>query len=109
MRKQDAPEGSSVSQHHHSEAPDDNILQRHRLRTVALINLAGMMERMDEQARLLHNLSYAQTVCVQGPSGVSRVLVHLKLIAGQLLCRFCLLSTMLWAKPLMPPLQLWAT
>ena len=56
MRKTDAPEGLNASQQLlHNETPDDNSLQRHRLRTVALINLAGMMERMDEQARLLHN------------------------------------------------------
>ena len=56
MRKQDAPEGVNSSQQLvPSETQDDNSLQRHRLRTVALINLAGMMERMDEQARLLHN------------------------------------------------------
>ena len=74
MRKQDAPEGFNASQQLvHSETPDDNSLQRHRLKTVALINLAGMMERMDEQARLLHNLFVAQMISAVTPVGCLQV------------------------------------
>ena len=55
-QKMEGQEEPGPSHDHHSGALEEKKYDKHRLRTVALINLAGMMERMDEQARQKHSL-----------------------------------------------------
>ena len=49
MRKMDSTEEQGVLNDHHHETLEECKIEKHRLRTVTLINLAGVMERMDEQ------------------------------------------------------------
>lgn len=50
MRKVDSAEEQGVLHEHHHETLEECKVDKHKLRTVTLINLAGVMERMDEQA-----------------------------------------------------------
>ncbi len=50
MRKMDSTEEQGVLNDHYHETLEECKIEKHRLRTVTLINLAGVMERMDEQA-----------------------------------------------------------
>ena len=73
MRKADSPEGESSPSDHHSVSQDmdgDKKFHEHRLKTVTLINLAGMMERMDEQARHegTHHSSHGAVTILRNPT-----------------------------------------
>ena len=50
MRKMDSTEEQGDLHEPHHETLEECKVDKHRLRTVTLINLAGVMERMDEQA-----------------------------------------------------------
>jgi len=62
-QKMEGQEEPSPSHDYHSGVLEEKKNDKHRLRTVALINLAGMMERMDEQASHKHPLM----ITVQNP------------------------------------------
>ena len=110
MRKMDSTEEQGVSHDHHHEALEECKIDKHRLRTVTLINLAGMMERMDEQAsQQLPPLHHAGVWCT--PDSSAHVLQKQSSFASVscLLLRSCQLSIMPWARHLMRPQRHWAT
>ena len=72
MRKSDSPDEEYYPSDHHSVSQDmdgDKKFHEHRLKTVTLINLAGMMERMDEQARheSTHHSSHGSVPVLRKP------------------------------------------
>jgi hypothetical protein len=73
MRKSDSPDEECYPIDHHSVSQDmdgDKNFHEYRLKTVTLINLAGMMERMDEQARhkSTHQSSHGTVPVLRNPT-----------------------------------------
>ena len=60
MRKMDNTDEQGASHEHRNDTPEECKIDKHRCRTVTLINLAGVMERMDEQAS---QHSFRQSSC----------------------------------------------
>ena len=104
MRKMDCTEEQGVSHDHPHEALEECKVDKHRLRTVTLINLAGMMERMDEQAsHQMPHSHHAGAWCTLDSSAnvpaEASPFSHL----SRLLYRSCRLSIMPWARHLTRP------